>query len=244
MTMRIAMSAVLAAGMLVAATVAARAETVFVPNNAPWAFQQGDKTVGILVTVTQELGKRAGLDLAARDVPVARMIDSINTKQGDFAMIGALTKIDADQVGEVFSIPIVALARKGVPLKSYDDLKPLNTAFVKGTNFGSDYDKDASLKKSEEPNFEQLLKKMQAGRIDVGVGSAPGLRFSAKVFDVSDTLGDSLKLTDTPLALFVARDKLPAETVTKVKTALAAMRSDGTIDGIIGQYVTKDWAPK
>lgn len=242
--MRQMLSAALGVALTVAAAAPVRAETVLVPNNAPWAFQQNEKTVGILVSISQELGKRAGLDLAARDVPVARMIDSINTKQGDFAMIGALTKIDGDQLGEVFSIPIVALARKGVTLKTYDDLKPLNTGFVKGTNFGSEYDKDASLKKSEEPNFEQLLKKMQAGRIDAGIGSAPGLRFSAKVYEVSDALGDSIKLTDTPLALFVARDKFPADTLTKVKTALAAMRSDGTIDGIIGQYVTKDWAPK
>jgi len=229
---------------LLALALPSRAETVLVPNNAPWAFQQGDKTVGVLVSVVQELGKRAGVDLVARDVPVARMIESINTKQADFAMIGALTKMDADPLGDVFSIPIVALARKGVTLKTYDDLKPLNTAFVKGTNFGSDYDKDASLKKSEEPNFEQLLKKMQAGRIDAGIGSAPGLRFSAKVFELSDVLGDSLKLIETPLALFAARDKASADIQAKLKTALAAMRSDGSIDKIIDVYVTKDWAPR
>ncbi len=241
--MRILTLVIASAAVLTAAS-PSQAQTILVPNNAPWAYTQGEKTVGILVSVTQELGKRAGVPLTPREVPVARMIDSINTKQADFAMIGALTKMDGDQIGDIFSIPIVALARKGVSLKQYADLKPLNTAFVKGTNFGSAYDQDASLKKSEEPNFEQLLKKMQAGRIDAGIGSAPGLRFSAKVFDLTDSLGDSVKLIDTPLTLFAARGTLPPDTLDKVKTALAALRSDGSIDRIIDQYVTKDWAPK
>jgi hypothetical protein len=64
------------------------------------------------------------------------------------------------------------------------------------------------------------------------------------VFELSDVLGDSLKLIETPLALFAARDKASADTQAKLKTALAAMRSDGSIDKIIDVYVTKDWAPR
>jgi ABC-type amino acid transport substrate-binding protein len=138
----------------------------------------------------------------------------------------------------------MAVARKGVTLKTYDDLKPLKTAIVKGANFGTAYDKDTGLNKSEEPNIEQILRKMQAGRIDVGVGTAPSLRVSAKLFDLADMLGDSLMLNETQMTLFAARDKASADTQAKLKTALAAMRSDGSIDKIIDVYVTKDWAPR
>lgn len=47
------MNLLLGAGFsaLLALALPSRAETVLVPNNAPWAFQQGDKTVGVLVSV-------------------------------------------------------------------------------------------------------------------------------------------------------------------------------------------------
>lgn len=222
-------------------TIAANIVTL---NTTPWAIAKEQETGGVIADFAREISQRTGIAFSPRGLPASRLVQMINEGEADVALLNAVTPMEAETLGPVFVIPVVAVARPGVTLKQYEDLKSLRLGVVTGLNLGTPIDTDTNLNKSAEPNYDQIIRKMEAGRLDVTYGVAVSVRASAGSIGMAHVLGDAIPLQTVTIALRAGLKSTSADQRAALGKALTAMRDDGTIDQLRNKYFNADWSLK
>lgn len=213
-------------------------------NATPWATTTDGQTGGMIVDLAQALATRTGIALTPRAIPAPRIPLMINQGEAELAFLSASNPMEAEVLGTLFELPIIAIARPGVALKRFEDLAGLKIGAVNGLNLNTKLEADGALVKSPEPNYNQILRKMEAARLDVTFGAAPTIWATARDISPTFALGDQIVLHTVPIALHASRKGLPKEQQTKVAEAFAAMHKDGTVEKIRLKYFNADWSLK
>lgn len=203
---------------------------------APWAWSDPGtgRLMGVFPDVVRELERRTGNRIAMSLQPFARINRELESAAQDCTII---VWIDSNErfvkKGELVSDhPMGVIARRGVTLKAYDDLKPLTIAVLRGAPTDQRFDNDDSLKKDyDTTDYSQGLAKIAHNRVDAIAGAMPTIQFLANQEGIP--LGDQLQLGTIPLLLQCALKSPNLDAMPALNQAIRDMQQDGTMARIL-----------
>ena len=216
-------------------------------QNAPKMFvgERGEAT-GYFTELASAITQRAGIKVNMVAVPWARALQLAEQGGGLIASLSRTPEREAifnysDPVIED-EIVIVTMKSKGLLASSLADLKGLKVGLGRGSRYGPRFVAELPLVMSEEDdNTEQRLRKLKAGRIDAAIlyGGLPSVVFNARLanVDMSELViqPKPLALDKNYLAIAKSRPDGPA-LLKRLNIAIAAMKADGTINGIMRRW--------
>lgn len=201
---------------------------------APWASRPDDPT-GAFPALVRELERRTGHAITISLQSFPRVERDLDTGEQDCTIL-MWTEARARLVerGEtVYAMPFGIIARKGVRLADYDDLRPLTISVVRGLFIDARFDADGTLHKDFDKDYVNGLQKLAHGRLDAVAGALPTLDFLARQEGVAGALGDRLVLGTIPLALQCSRRSPNLDVLPLLNQSLRAMVADGTLARVL-----------
>ncbi len=207
----------------------------------PYEYHDNDKIVGIDAEIAAALAKELGCELEIEDIAFDSVIPEVTSGKADFGMAGMTVTEERKQ--SVNFTDTYASAKQAVIVKEDSDISDIDglTGKIIGVQTGTTGDIYASGDYGDG-NIERYSKGMEAvqalsqGKVDaVIIDNEP-----AKVY-VSENEG--LKLLDSAYAeeeyaICVSLDN--KDLLDKLNTALAKLKEDGTIDGIVAKYIKSE----
>ncbi|MEN8905231.1 MAG: transporter substrate-binding domain-containing protein [Clostridiales bacterium] len=198
---------------------------------------KGSNSVDASFEVLKEAYKRIGIKLEREFFPGQRALEKSNAGEtdGETMRIKGLEKDYPNLVivdEPVYEVDFFAIVKdKKFEVNGPESLRPYNLGYVRGILFIENMIKGMNFE--AVPDGNSLVKKIDAGRTDVGIMSRED---SLKV--LKDT-GLDLTILEPPiqtLSLYHYLNKDNAYLVEKVTTKLKEMKSDGTWEKIIKKY--------
>lgn len=219
-------------------------ETLKMATNAafpPYEYKEGEKFVGIDVEIAREIAAELGYELEIIDMEFDSIITSVNAGEADFGMAGMT--VTEDRLKEVdFSDSYATgvqsiIVKSGSTIKTPDDLAGKKIGVQLGTTGDiyscDDFGEENVTKFSKGADAVLALK---GGEVDaVIIDNEP-----AKAFVAANTgleiLGTDYAVEDYAIAI----KKGNTELLTKINDALETLSENGTIDTIIGKYISAE----
>ena len=208
----------------------------------PYEYYDGDAIVGIDVEVAQAIADKLGMELEVTDIAFDSIIPGVQTGKYDMGMAGmTVTDERKEQVNfsDSYSTGIqVVIVKEGGKVQSLDDMGA--DGVVIGTQSGTTGFLYASDDFGDEKvkGFAKTTDAVAAlinGQVDcVMLDNEPAKALVAANADAG------LSILDTAYAVedyAIAINKDNNDLLTKVNTALAELKADGTLQGIIDKYI-------
>src|SRR5690625_4331444 len=137
---------------------------------APWAAldPHGQEIDGAYFDIVHELQTRTGYQIQTSVTPFARVDRELESGYQDCTML--VPRPDTLVVtGElVFNHSLGAIARKDLPLNTYEDLRELRISVLRGGSLNERFDTDDTLTKELDTDYIIGLRKMARGRTEIG----------------------------------------------------------------------------
>jgi polar amino acid transport system substrate-binding protein len=202
---------------------------------APWAWADsatGEKH-GVFPDVMREIERRTGHSIDMSLQPFVRINRELESGARDCTIVVWIDSNESFLVpGELVSQhPMGILARAGVPLKNYDDLKSMTISVLRGAPTDARFDADTTLRKDFDNDYDQILRKIEHNRVDAIAGAMPTIRYLATQRGIK--LGDEIQLGQFPLVLQCAKSSPKLPLMPELNKAIRDMRDDGTLDKIL-----------
>lgn len=224
-----------AAGLTVNDGVLTMATNAYFP---PYEYYEGDQIVGIDADIAQAVAEKLGLELKIEDMEFDSIITAVQSGKADLGLAGMTVTEDRLQsinFSDTYATGIQSvIVKEGGSVASIDDLEGKKI----GVQLSTTGDIYASDDYGEE-NVEKYNKGADAvmallnGKVDaVIIDNQPALSFVAS--------NEGLVILDTAYAeedyaACISKDN--EELLTAVNEALAELKEDGTIQGILDKYI-------
>lgn len=214
-------------------------------SGSPFTFLdiKSNSIQGVMVDVAQAVGKSAGFTSEIEQTNFAALIPSLTSGKLDFISAGMLKTPERAQVVD-FSDPVYAygegLIVAGDDNATYPDLTPLKDQVIgvqAGTIF---YDKLKQMGIFKEirtyDSIGEMVRDLSLGRIKAAVGDQPVV-----AYQIRQGLFKGVKLAAgyTPFNVgevcLVVR-KGDVETLTRLNTAIASIKADGSLADILKKW--------
>jgi polar amino acid transport system substrate-binding protein len=203
---------------------------------APWASYDkvSGKPVGVFPALVDELQRRTGFKITQSYQPFARIDHELETGVQDCTiLVWSDNRERIVERGEfVATHPMGVIARRGVSLKSYDDLKGMTISVLRGLAIEPHFDNDADVHKDYDSDYTLGVRKMAHKRVDAIAGAVPTIQFLARQEGLEQYLGDRLMLIETPLLLQCSKKSANLDLMPVLNRVIREMREDGTIKRI------------
>lgn len=206
---------------------------------APWAWVDGQgRAQGAFPAIVAELERRTGHRIAVAIQSFPRIERALETGEQDCTIIlwnEARARI-VERGEPVYPMPFGVIARKGVALAGYDDLRNLRISVVRGLAIDPRFDADETLRKDFDRDYTMGLQKIAHGRLDAIAGALPTILYQAEIGGTAGSLGDSLAFTTIPLTLQCSKRSPKLGLLAGLNDAVAALRGDGTLARLLAQH--------
>ena len=213
----------------------------------PYEYVEGEEVVGIDAEIAAALAEELGMELKIEDVEFDSIIAGVSSGKYDMGMAG-MTVTDERKKSVNFTDSYatgvqVVIVREDSAIQTVDDITSDNKIGVQqgttGHIYASDtpekggYGEDAVIAYNKGADAVQAL---LTGKVDcVIIDNEP-----AKAFVEAN---EGLKILDTEYAVedyAICVSKENEDLMNKLNDALAKLKEDGTIDGIIEKYIPSD----
>lgn len=183
----------------------------------------------------------AGFDHKAQVVPIKRMINDVAHGDADCTIAASSpfaqkTFTMVEDIG--YTLEVGILPKKGIDLRSYEDLSGLRIGVPAGMSIGDPFDSDTSLNKIETPDYEKSSLMLSYDRIDAIMGAIESVRYSAfaKAGIMAEIFGQPLVTQRYPFKLMCTKS-LPSDGYVKLlKEATQRLRDRGDIKRAIDDF--------
>ncbi|WP_020593054.1 substrate-binding periplasmic protein [Kiloniella laminariae] len=206
-------------------------------ETAPWAsFEPGsDRPIGAFPEVVRELERRSGHQIQISLRPFARINQDLESGDQDCTIIlWSESRVSIVEKGaEVYQMPFGVIARKGVVLSSYDDLKPLTISLLRGLKITPEFDSDTSLQKEYDKDYQIGLLKIAHQRLDAIAGAIPTIFYMAKQENYPDLLDNYLVMKKIPIVLQCSRKSPNLDVMPELNKVIETMGEDGTLTRLL-----------
>ncbi len=207
---------------------------------APWASidQQSGQAVGAFPEIIKLMEKHTKHEIEMTFTPFARVDRELELGRQDCTILvtGEERARIAEQGALVSYHPIGIIARKDVPLKTYEDLSRLTISVLRGAPMSPRFDNDDSLNKEFDTDYAIGLRKMARGRLDAIAGAIPTIFYLAQQEGLKEHLGDRLLLANVPLLLQCSKKSQYLKQMPVLNKAIEIMQKDGSLDAIKEKY--------
>lgn len=211
----------------------------------PYEFYDGEDIVGIDIEIAQAVAAYLGLELSIEDMDFNAIVPAVQNGKFDIGMAGLTVNDERELVvdfSDSYATGIQAvIVPEGSPITSCDDLFDNIGSYKIGVQLSTTGDIYACDDFGAE-NVEEYSKGADAilalttGKIDAVIID----REPAKAFIAAN---EGLKLLDTEYAVedyAIIVSEGNTELCSKINSALAALKADGTIDKIVAKYINAD----
>jgi ABC-type amino acid transport substrate-binding protein len=237
------------AGFALFAAWPVQASNFGVPENLPpWGLTQdlpaGQR--GIYADLAAAIAARTHAPLEIKFVPYGRMLQGIKSGDLDFAfgVIGPATSEAGTFTSVVGKVPMVAVARKGLSLKTLNDLHGFaEVGYLRGGSCGPAVDADAAIKRVAQDSYDSAIRKMAAGRLDAWCSAKPGFTYALGALKMGDEMGDQVDYGEVKIAFQVTSAKTDSAEAHELGGIVDQLVSDGTAGKIFTRYVGAPYTP-
>jgi ABC-type amino acid transport substrate-binding protein len=237
------------AGLALFAAVQAEAATIGVPENiGPWGLSPtlpADQR-GIYVNLAEAMVSRTKVPLEIKFVPYGRMLQEVKSGELDYAfgVVGPATTEAGPFIAIVGKVPMVAVARKGLSLKTLNDLHAFSeVGYLRGGSCGAAVDADAAIKRVPQDSYESAIRKMVAGRLDGWCSVKAGFTYTLHTLNMDADLGDQLDYGEVKIGFQVTGAKADSAEAHGLATVIDKMVADGVSGQIFTRYLGAPYAP-
>lgn len=175
----------------VSASAAEKAVFVF-EKYAPFESLENGKAQGISINIINNICKEIGIDPVYQEVPWARALDMVKSGEAD-AIFSILYKKERESfitytTKTLYKQPILIISKKGSGknARKLDDIKGDSIGVVRGNAYGDIFAKFTNYKKDESTDVEELLKKIDGGRVDYAIVNEAGLKHYSEKLNMKD----------------------------------------------------------
>lgn len=205
---------------------------------APWAYinPESGATEGAFIEIIKEVEKRTAQKIKVTITPFARVDRELEAGTHDCTILVPL----AEEVvisGDVVSFhPIGFIARKGIFIKQYDDIKNLQLSVIRGAAINPEFDNDETLQKEYDTDYLMGLRKVARGRLDAIVGAIPTLQFLLEKEGLQGKFEKPFPIVEIPLVFQCSRKSKNLDQMARINSVLADIKADGTLEKIRQRY--------
>jgi ABC-type amino acid transport substrate-binding protein len=237
------------AGIALFSALQAQAATFGVPENLPpWGLAEslpvGER--GIYADLATAIAARTHVPIEMKFVPYGRMLQGIKSGELDYAfgVVSPATSEAAPFTATVGKLPMIAVARKGLSLKTLQDLHGFtDVGYLRGGSCGAVVDGDTAIKRVAQDSYDSAIRKLAAGRLDAWCSVKPGFTYALTALKMGDEMGETLDYGEVKIGFQVTRDKLETAETRELVTVVDQLVSDGETGKIFTHYVGAPYTP-
>jgi len=237
------------AALISCAAPLARAATIGVPENLPpWgltaSLPAGQR--GVYVDVADAVVSRSHQSLEVKFVPYGRMLPLIKDGELDYAfgVVSPATSAAAPFLVAIGKSPMVAVARKGLSLKTLADLRGFTeVGYLRGGSCGADVDGDAAIKRTGQDSYDSAIRKLASGRLDAWCSLKPGFVYALGQIKMEADMGEQLDYGEYKIGMQATAAKAESPEAHEVAGIVDALIADGTMGKIFTRYVGAPYTP-
>ena len=208
----------------------------------PYEFVENGEYEGIDVEIAEKIAEELNLELVIEDVEFGSIIAGVESGKYDMGMAGMTVtdeRKESVNFSETYAVAVQSvIVPAGSTIKSIDDISADTKIGVQQDTTGDiyatdDYGDEAIVRYKAGPDAVQAL---ASGKVDcVIIDKEPAKAYVAA--------NDGLELLESAYAeeeyaICVAKGN--DELLEKINTALAKLKSDGTIDEIVSKYISAE----
>lgn len=213
----------------------------------PWAKPNPDaalkaKTplIGIIVDMLHEFERRSGHSTVQSLTPYARVERDLQQGDTDFSIMAwSDTRSSYARRGTAL-VPLEfgVIARQGISIKRYDDLKSIVTAAPRGLKVDPRFDSDAGVPKELVRDYTQAIRIAVADRKAKAVaGGLASLNHLIQQFGLAADFGDVLVLNTSDLTVVFSKQSKLLTSEAQVNAVFKTMVDDGTSKRIFERWM-------
>lgn len=213
----------------------------------PWAKQNPDATlkareplVGIIPDLLREFERRSGHTTLQSLTPYARVERDLQEGAIDFTIMAwSDTRSSYAKRGTTL-VPLYfgVMARQGISIKRYEDLKNIVTAAPRGLKVDPRFDDDNTVPKELVRDYTQAIRMAVADRKAKAVaGGLASLNHLIQEFGLAAAFGDVLVLNTSYLTVAFSKQSQQLTTEAQVNAVFKTMVDDGTARRIFERWM-------
>jgi polar amino acid transport system substrate-binding protein len=209
-------------------------------DTAPWASQdpKSGRVEGVFPDIIAEFQRRTGLEVQIELQPFARIPRELENGRQDCTILVWNDQWAPFMVrGELITPhPMGVIARKGIKLRSMDDLHGLSVSVLRGLSLGQSFDNNPSIHRQMDTDYVQGLNKLAHSRLDAVAGALPTIDYLAKQNGLAETLGERLVVIELLLRFQCAKGSRHLGIMPDVDKAIRDMSEDGSLNRIKARW--------
>jgi ABC-type amino acid transport substrate-binding protein len=242
-------SHLLIAGIALLATSRVQAATIGVPENLPpfglgAANPEGQR--GIYADLADAIAAHTHVPIELKFMPYGRMLQELKTGGVDYAF-GVVSPAIAEAgpfIAVVSKVPMVAVARKGLSLKTLDDLHGFTeVGYLRGGSCGAVVDGDAAIHRVSQDSYDSAIHKLAAGRLDGWCSIKAGFTYALNGLKMTADVGDQLDYGEVKMGFQVTGAKAGSAEAQEMAAVVEKLVSDGIAGQIFTRYVGAPYTP-
>ncbi|MBO6851288.1 MAG: transporter substrate-binding domain-containing protein [Marinobacter sp.] len=215
--------------------------TVGVNHAPPYRIVNGQQTTGLYVDIFREIADRLGWTLRFREAPFRRVL--LMAQQGDVdVMLGPLETEERaewlDFVAPAFPPErrLFFYIEEAHRIDRYSDLDGLSIGVLAGARYFPRFDTDDQLIKESAPRYENLMRMLEKGRVDVVI--APELigLFTVRELDLP-VLVSPFFVPGTRSFIAVSRRSPVMAYADEIRAALTLVEKEGIHEDLVLKYL-------
>ncbi|MDT9002412.1 transporter substrate-binding domain-containing protein [Paucibacter sp. APW11] len=213
----------------------------------PWTIKNPDANspvqyVGIVPDLLDELERRSSFKTRRTLTPYARVELDLENGMVDFAIMawGEIRARYADKGVTLVQLEFGVRARKGVPIKRYEDLREIITSATRGLRIDPRFDVDETVRKDYVLDYSTGIRKTVAGHDSQAVaGSLSTINAIIRKNRLEEQFGDTLLLRTVPLTAAFSKRGVGYAQANAVGAVFKAMVEDGTAQRIYDSWMNR-----
>ena len=236
-------------GIALLAAMRAHGATIGVPENlGPWGLSPTlpAEQRGIYVNLAEAMVTHTKVPLEIKFVPYGRMLQQVKSGDLDYAfgVVGPATSEAGQFTAIVGKVPMVAVARKGLPLKALSDLHGFNeVGYLRGGSCGAAVDGDTEIKRVSQDSYESAIRKMAAGRLDGWCSVKAGFTYTLATLKMDAELGDQIDYGEVKIGFQVTGAKADSAEARELTEVAGKLVSEGVAGQIFTRYLGSAYSP-
>jgi ABC-type amino acid transport substrate-binding protein len=225
------------------------AASIAVPQNvAPWGMTADlpDGQRGIYADMADAVARRSKTPIEVKFVPYGRMLEGVRSGEFDYAfgVVSPITSTAAPFTAIIAKVPMVAVARKGLSLKTVADLHGFaDVGYLRGGSCGAVIDNDQAIHRTSQDSYDLGIRKLAAGRLDAWCSIKAGFVYTLAKTEMADKIGDQLEYGEVKIGMQVTRAKVDTTDAKEIGAIVDGLVADGTAGQIFTRYVGTPYKP-
>ena len=211
--------------------------TVEIP---PVGYIENGQTVGAFYDISDELGKRIGMEYTRKIKPYSRVIHELKNGTSDLSFIVLNTSLDGYVVhlAPIIKTQVIVLRGSADTLNTLSDLNGKRIGILrKGTYIKNVFD-GSKITTFSVKNYQQGIKLLKAGRLDALAGLDIGIYFAIKQLNYKkNDFSTPFIIRTLPVTMQITKKMATPELINKLNVSVTSMQKDGTIARILKKYV-------